>query len=257
MTTTKNRSGLILLALIVIAAGTLLLIFHAGLLPMAVKLIIFSWQTLLIALGLVLLAQSHRRTSGAILVVIGTVFLLPKIPVPAFKLFHANGPIFYWAIILIVVGVYILFKAMFGKSRHCCHKACSSSSYYQSKSYAKHKVPKNETGYMERSYLFGGGDEVVDTQDFKGGEINCVFGGVELDLSKAQLAEGVHTLEINTVFGGATLFVPPHWKVELRPTSIFGSFEDKRTPSYFNIEENKTLIIVASAVFGGGEIRTK
>ena len=92
---------------------------------------------------------------------------------------------------------------------------------------------------------------------FKGGEINNVFGGMEFDLSEAQLAEGTNYLELNSVFGGIILYVPVDWKIEIRQTQVFGHFVDNRAKPGFEIDENRALVIEAHAVFGGGEIRSK
>jgi len=85
-----------------------------------------------------------------------------------------------------------------------------------------------------------------------------VFGGVELDLSDCRLAEGVGTLEINSVFGGSVLYVPKDWNIEIRKNQVFGGFEDNRPKNNTEIiDKSKTLIIQASAVFGGGEIKCR
>jgi predicted membrane protein len=264
MNPSRNKLGHALFALLFIAAGVLLLSYYTGILPASVKSIIFTWQTLLIAIGIVFLAQPHKRTPGVILIIVGSAFLLPKF-CGDFCFFNGSDHALSWAIILILVGLFLLFKAIFG--RGWCHHARihthfssgsgSDSCCSNRRERFSSSVPKGDTGYVDRNYVFGGGKEIVDMPNFKGGEINCVFGGLDLDLSKAQLESGVHTLEINTIFGGITIFVPPHWKIEIRQTRVFGGFEDKRTPSYFDVEEDRTLIIVVNAVFGGGEIRSK
>jgi predicted membrane protein len=64
-------------------------------------------------------------------------------------------------------------------------------------------------------------------------------------------------LELNSVFGGMVLFVPVDWNIEMRTTHVFGDFVDNRPKPAFEVDEKRTLIIEASAVFGGGEIRCK
>jgi len=247
MNTIKNKLGLIVFALIVISAGALLFCSHLGLLPCVPKSIIFSWQMLLIAIGIVSLTQVHHRDFGVVLITVGAVFLLPKIPISALSIFQENGRMLCWGLLLILLGTFFLIKVIFGKPLFG--------------PFGRHKqrthTPVNQTGYIERNYVFSGGEEVLDALNFKGGEVNCVFGGLELDLSKAQMAEGTHTLSINIIFGGVTLFVPSHWKIELRPRCVFGGFEDRRRPSTFDTDDNKILIITIEAVFGGGEIRTR
>jgi predicted membrane protein len=110
---------------------------------------------------------------------------------------------------------------------------------------------------LERNYVFSGGSDRSDCKNFKGGEVNCVFGEINLDLSEAQLAEGTHALEINTVFGGAVVTVPADWNIEVKRHEVFGRFSDRRPLAGFEVNENKKLVLVVTSVFGGGEIRCK
>ena len=48
---------------------------------------------------------------------------------------------------------------------------------------------------------------VVD-DEFKGGTVQAIFGGIELDLRKTHLPEGETMLHIEAIFGGVELFVP-------------------------------------------------
>jgi len=43
----------------------------------------------------------------------------------------------------------------------------------------------------------------------------------------------------------------------VRQTQVFGQFVDNRPKPDFEIDEKRTLIIEANAVFGGGEIKCK
>ena len=83
-----------------------------------------------------------------------------------------------------------------------------------------------------------------------------MFGGSEIDLTQAKLAEGVYTLEVNAIFGGVTVIVPSDWKIELKMTSILGGFTDKRAYIKENPDPSKVLVIRGSAIFGGGEIKS-
>jgi len=96
----------------------------------------------------------------------------------------------------------------------------------------------------------------VESQSFCGGEINCVFGSLQLDFTSAQLAEGENYLEINTVFGGVVLYIPADWKLELRQTNVVGNFVDNRPKPSFEVNDNRKLVLEIASVFGGGEIRS-
>ena len=246
----KIRIGNVVFGLFVIAAGILLFAFDADMLPAEYKTIVFSWQTLLIALGITCLF--HKQSIGFVLILIGGFFILPKLNIDFFDF----SQISVWAVCLIILGIIILWHVFFGKNKYG-----SRPDNYSQNTKVRIKddfdFKEDEPGYIDRNYIFGGSKERIDYQNFKGGEINCIFGGLELDLSNAQLAEGSNILEINTVFGGVVLYIPGHWKIEIRKNQIFGNFEDKRPLPNFEVSENQLLIIKASSIFGGGEIKCK
>jgi predicted membrane protein len=103
--------------------------------------------------------------------------------------------------------------------------------------------------------VFGGVKKNVVSKNFKGGEINNVFGGSEINLTQADFT-GIITLEINNVFGGTKLIVPSHWQLKSEITAVMGGVEDRR-----NIQPNsgivpdKILIINGNTFFGGIDIR--
>ena len=265
----KNRKlGTAVAGLLIMTAGVLLCLFNVGVLSRELKEVIFSWPSLLIAIGFVNVFVRHKRVFGTITILFGGFFLLKKLQMPELDFIYRN----IWPILLIVVGVLVLCKAFFGRCRYRCH----SSGEYGEKAefrrfpdfscnrgrhshhhYEKYKHRRNDTGYIDRNYVFGGSHEKLDTDNFKGGEINCVFGGTELDLSNAKLAEGVNFLELNLVFGGIVLYVPTDWKVEVRQSQFFGGFKDNRPTPDFEVDEKRVLLLEVNAVFGGGEVKCR
>ena len=255
----RNRIKMssIVCGLLFLAAGVLLFAFNAGVLPIVYKKVFFSWQMLLIALGFAFLFSRDKWGTGIILMVIGGFFIMPKLE-PVGLVFLSNN---YWAIGLVIVGIIILCSAIWKRSSwHCKPKVyiCTDTDTKRERvCHTNDWNTHNEAGYIDRNNVFGGSKEKLDFTNFKGGEINCVFGGIELDLSDAKLAEGVHRLELNSVFGGIVLFVPVDWNIEMQTTHVFGNFVDNRPKPGFEIDEKRTLIIEANAVFGGGEIKCK
>ena len=66
--------------------------------------IIFSWQLILILVGIILLAG--RRSSGIVLIILGGLFLIPKLLV-----FPIHTIPFLIPLVLIAVGVILIVKA--------------------------------------------------------------------------------------------------------------------------------------------------
>lgn len=253
----KIRS--IITGLLVIAAGVLLYLFNTGILPVEYKSVVFSWQSLLVAIGFVQLFSRCKWIFGLILMLIGGFFLLQKLHLESLAFLTQNA----WPIGLVIVGLIIIFHTIWRRSFSQKKSECYEKFHRERKEWRKSRPNgksgdrNDQTGYIDRNYVFSGDKEKIDTQNFKGGEINCVFGGMELDLTDAQLADGINTLEINTVFGGLVLYVPVDWHIEIRQSHVFGHFADNRPKPGFEIDEKKTLRLQVSAVFGGGEIKCK
>ncbi|MDR0692019.1 MAG: cell wall-active antibiotics response protein [Prevotellaceae bacterium] len=251
-----SRITTFIIGLLAITAGILLVTSNAGVLPAAYKSIIFSWQMLLIALGVALLFSRHKRAPGIMLILTGGYFILPKFGIEALSCLQGNG----WATFLIIAGIFILYHAIFGHRHHHthCHRHFERTFVYDQHRRARHeRFRENDHDYIKHNCVFGGSNEKINSQNFRGGEVNCVFGGAEIDLTNAQLAEGVNTLEVSAIFGGVTLYVPAHWKVTLQQNTIFGQIEDLRPHATFEVDEKRMLVIIALSIFGGGEIKSK
>lgn len=228
----------LILGVIVIAAGFLLLLSNTGILPYDLKHVIFSWQMLLIGIGVVSLFSSESRTPGTVLILIGGFFILPRIFDLSINIMHV-----FWPVLLIGLGVLILTRRL------------PRRNWSQQRPVFRADQPI-EDGYIHEENIFSGGKQRVMHQVFRGGHINCVFGGSEVDLTQATLAEGINELEINTIFGGVTLIVPSDWRVQLKMTSIMGGFSDKRAYVKENPDPSRVLVIKGSTIFGGGELKS-
>src|SRR5829696_8827973 len=64
---------------------------------------------------------------------------------------------------------------------------------------------------------------------FRGGSMLAWFGGIEVDLTNAELAPGAH-LSVHTLFGGIAIKAPPSWRVESKVKALGGGV-DARTPA--------------------------
>jgi len=109
---------------------------------------------------------------------------------------------------------------------------------------------------FDLNFLFSGTDRQINDQDFKGGRINAVFGGFKIDLTHADMKGDQAVMEVNAVFGGGEIIVPPNWDVVLTGSGVFGGVEDKtRRYPLDPALARKTLTIKGSVVFGGFTIR--
>lgn len=234
--------------LVLILIGIVFLLFNFNLLPAQLKWVILSWPSLLIVIGVFKLFKKQFVTS-VILFLIGIFFLVPKI-VRAFPEFYPNGiedfTNNFWPILLIAAGVVLIIGKLFPDS-FGDHKWTNKSRLNHSKSYVRGEG-------FEKNSVFGSGEHIVLEPDFKGGELNAVFGSLTIDLRKTTLKEGTTVLDANAVFGSITIFVPRNWFIETNVDAVFGGFDDQRRQDEI-IDMNRKLIITGACVFGGTELR--
>jgi predicted membrane protein len=263
----EGSGGSIPFALYVIAAGVLLLCFNSGMLPYEWKRVFFSWQTLLIVLAMSEFARTHF-TAGAVLAAVGGFFVVRRLT-PLYPEIAASGVgENWWPILLIVAGVLILggilFKPRHGGWAHAncgCGCGCGGSERDGLKLPnlnldEAHRRRSKASGIIDINTVFGGSEQVYLDPEFRGGEINTVFGGVKLDLRRTELPEGETYLKVTSVFGGVEIDTPEEWVIDIRNESLFGGFYDKRLPALGKgYPDGRKLIIKASSVFGGGEIK--
>jgi predicted membrane protein len=222
----NNRKAIV--GILLICAGLLLIAVNLNWLPWNLKGIFFSWQGLLILIGLLFLMSRENRLVGYILIGVGAFFLIPRIWHIPFN-WHA----LFWPIILVFIGLLVITRR----------------GGFQ-------RVPiENTNEYMDDVSIFGGGDKVITSQNFKGGKITAIFGGSKIDLRAATLAKGKNVIDIFAMFGGTKLIVPTNWDVKVEVSSILGGFSDKRRPRADDVRDpSKELVIKGVAIFGGGEI---
>lgn len=233
----NHRMRKLVFGLLVIVAGAMLIGFNTGFLPDEYRNIVFSWQMLLIGLGIVSLFSRDSWVPGVILILIGGFFMAPLL-----YQFDFEFQRIFWPALLILLGLLIIFKRRTRRPGHFGR-------------YEKVSEYHLESGYIDESNIFSGNKHIIPPGEFKGGKISCIFGGSEIDLSQTTLPEGKSILEIECIFGGVSMIVPSDWKVQIAVKSVMGGFSDKRRIISTNGNKGE-LIIKGEAIFGGGEIKS-
>jgi hypothetical protein len=110
---------------------------------------------------------------------------------------------------------------------------------------------------LDEVTVFGGITRRIESQEFEGGHLSSVFGGIEIDLRRANTNKDEIVIEANAVFGGIELMVPENWRVTVKGAGVFGGYEDQTRPSPGAAPDAKRphLIMTGAAVFGGVSIR--
>ncbi len=203
---------------------------------------LFTWPMFLIGLGLYISAKHNfRNPGGYILMLIGGVFLSERF-YPEIQIHE-----FFWPTFLILMGIVLLFKPKRNKA--------AEFTAWDSKNNCMVATDSTDQTIEVNSILAGVKRNIL-TKDFKGGEVNCIMGGAELNFAHAAIT-GTAVLEMNQVFGGAKLIVPANWEIISEITVVLGGVEDKRQViGNFNQEQKSVLILKGVCVFGGIDIRS-
>ena len=230
--------GRAIAGLIVVIVGTLLLAREVG---ADIPYWFFSWHMLLIAFGLYLGARhSFRNPVWLIPVAIGSAFLIEDL-VPEIRVRE-----YFWPLLIIGVGVVMILRS----------RRRSGGDIFKDWERKANAATSMSEGSFESVTIFGENKKQVLSKDFKGGESVCVFGGVEINLTQADIT-GRIPLEIVQVFGGTKLIVPSHWKIDTEEVvSVFGGLNDKRQVQNTVMDPSKVLVLKGTTFFGGIDIKS-
>lgn len=250
-----HKRGKVIGGILVVIAGSLLLARELG---TEMPHWVFSWKTLLIALG-VFIGFKHRfrNMSWLILVLIGGAYLLSDV-YPDFTFKHL-----LWPLLVIILGLFIIFKP-----RRRFHRNRFRDRHQHWKKWHEHQEQRKQ--YMKDYVTDTNSDDVIDgvtfmggikkkiiSKNFKGGDITVIFGGAELNFAQADITDKA-TLDITQIFGGTKLIVPANWEIKSELVSVFGSIEDKRMVESLPLshEASKILVLRGTTLFGGIEIKS-
>ncbi|RYY31529.1 MAG: hypothetical protein EOO04_00865 [Chitinophagaceae bacterium] len=223
---------------------------------------LFRWEMIVIAVGLAIGLKSRFRDFGWIPVIgVGLFFLADDI----FPELDASR--YFFPVAFLIVGVVILFNLFGRKSRSDKDEQplqTNESGFIRMPDPIDVPIANPATGYtgafieeerLDVAAVFSGVNKKIFSKNFAGGEVVCVFGGSEVDLMNADIMGGPIELEVVSIFGGATLFLPSNWYVKSELVSIFGGVDDKRKNPI--PDPNKVIIIKGVFIFGGLEIKTR
>ncbi len=254
---------------------------------------LFSWQSLMIAIGLALgFASRFRNKAAYILILIGFGFMAKEYIFPEMDL----GAII-WPVIIIGIGILFIVKKReedrihrylrehpekFKDWREHWHRDCFSSRRTPGEPLKEEKaapdatnpssersndqpeviIPETENrgdkahssldDWVNITTVFSGTRRTIISKKFKGGDIVNVFGGTEIDLTRADIS-GTVTLDVTNIMGGVSLAIPPNWQVIYKCTCIMGGTDDNR--SGLRHDPNKTLILTGIVLMAGIEVR--
>jgi predicted membrane protein len=222
-----------------------------------------------------------RWIPGAILIVLGTVFLLDHLNV-----INADVIWKYWPLLLIALGIaktvnegkrvggiLLALLGVFFMLEHLGYRLFTWNNFWPVLIIAAGvamiwgrfdvRYPKNIEGNgaantIQAFAIFGGVERRVHMTNFAGGELTAMFGGIEMDFRSADIDGEEAVLFLDAVFGGIELVLPDRWNAVWEGQSIFGGYSDETRPALPDVPgapPKKRLILRGRALFGGVSVK--
>ena len=241
----------ILIGLCIAVAGAIMLLENLGM-GFGIRILDY-WPVILILIGLGKIMHSRRPNNiywGLVLAGIGVLFLLNNLGVIDFW-FHD-----LWPILIILVGISVI-RGSFWKTGSCRGKVhihtrhnCKDHSWDGAFHNKKDTLTDD---HINISTILGGGDYKISNKAFKGGVVDVVMGGVELDFTKAEMDGDRVVLEASVVMGSIEMRIPEHWEVVMDGSPVLGAMENRTVSPR---ENGKKFVIKGSVVMGSIEVKS-
>lgn len=218
--------GIILIIIGIILGGNSLDLFD-------IDIFFDGWWTLFIIIPSFLgLITDDDKTGNAVWMVIGLLLLAGANDIINFDLIWKM----IVPIIIIIVGLSLIFKDTFNSNVRKSIKKLNS------------KISKDD----EINATFSNQNIKLDDEEFKGTNLNAIFGSIKLDLRNATIKDDV-VINVCSVFGETSIFVPDGYKIKIKSSSLFGGVSN--TKKVKDTEKSKTIFIDANCLFGGVTIK--
>ena len=185
------------------------------------------WATGLILAGLMTIFSSRRaslRVWGLLLMTIGV-----SIGLGAYGVINISVWKIFWPVMLIAIGLIV---------------SVGSGGHKRSK-----KSVADDSGNEKIAIFYG--EESRVKGDYTGGSATAIFGGVELDLRRANIKDGA-VIDIFTFCGGVSISLPDDVIVKNEVRGILGGSEYKTVSKS---SAKKTIILRGECVLGGLEVK--
>ncbi len=227
-----KKLGNVLWGLVIIAIGVIIGLNSIGLTN--INIFFSGWWTLFIIVpSFIGLIKEDSKTWSFIWLVVGIVLLLCAQDILSFRIIRKLIIPF----ILVMVGISLIFKDTINKNVSEKIKTLNSN---------------NKEGLEDYCATFGSQKIDLSGQEFKGANIDAVFGGVDIDIQKSTISKD-QVINANAIFGGIEIKVPQNVNIKVKSTPIFGGVTNKVKAQYN--ESLPTIYINSVALFGGVEIK--
>jgi hypothetical protein len=287
----RSRSGLFV-GLLIVAIGMVLLLDQEGIVS-AHYVYRFFWPAIFVFFGLEFLISSRcaggRSIVGVLLFAFGLLLLAGALG------WLNVGFQTLWPLALIIWGIWIVTRAFGGdreltaKINDAIHgsihdrirdsingrindavhdrvdaatkKVAGASNWADSVKGAVRESINNWTGKestdpeFDYMAIFGGIKQRVTVKNFRGGRLTALFGGFEVDLTRADIEGQTAVIDASALMGGGEIRVPYSWVIEIQGLALLGGYTDETHQDISDTATAKRLVVKGIAALGGVVIK--
>ena len=196
--------------------------------------VIHFWPMAFVVFGALKISQARDAGGyivGGALIAAGTAITLQNMGIINFRWRD------WWPLLLIAGGALIIVTGLFGRQA--------------ARSLGAVETQSSSDSIVDVGVLMSGINMANATQDFKGGKVSAIVGGVEIDLRNASIQDSA-SLSIFAMMGGIVIKVPADWSVVSNCVPIMGGVDDKSVPPASPV---KRLVITGYVIMGGVEVK--
>lgn len=210
------------LGFFVVAVGVAALLGQLGVVDVSLGEIFSTWWPLVIILiGLVALFAVPRAWVGPVFVIaVGVFFQLDSLGLIQVEVWNV-----LWPIAIILVGLTLLTRL-------------------------GSRGDDDET--INSAVIWWGSEQRTRSQNFRGGSLSAIMGGIVLDLRQAGLPDRAD-ISVFVLWGGVDIKVPPTWRVRVSGVPLLGGWDDKTQPPAD--PHAPELNVHVTSIMGGAEIK--
>jgi len=272
----RHRGGPpgVFFGLLIITLGVIFFLDQQGIFP-AREAFHFFWAAIIIFWGVQILMHAQHGSGhiwGGLMVLFGAVLVANEV-----GFLHVRiGSL--WPVVLIVFGIWMLlgatgrlparpsssewhgWRGWSGSPRSSFNPTegpAGSGPAGSGPASSGPASPAPDSGDAEfnQTAIFTGFKRRITSQHFKYGKVATVFGGFNIDLTRADMDGNQAVVHIDSVFGGGEIRVPDTWNVQIEGSALAGAFVDETYPKPVDARPLKNFIVRGSVVFGGVVIK--
>jgi len=206
----------------IVLVGVVALLGQLGIVTVSLGDLLSTWWPLvIIAVGLAALFAVPRAWVGPVFVIaIGIFFQLDSL-----DLVRVDVWALLWPIAIILVGLALLTRL-------------------------GARGDDDET--INSAVIWWGSERRTRSQNFRGGSLSAIMGGIAVDLRQADLADRAD-ISVFVLWGGVEIKVPPTWRVRVSGLPLLGGWDDKTQPPAD--PHAPELNVHVTSIMGGAEIK--